>query len=358
MIPRLFNACLLRPSDLTPSRDDFEVIGVFNPGAILTKNGVVLLVRVAERPIERRPGYVALPRLDVPSKDMVVDWIREDEVTLRDQRLVRRKKDGLARLTFISHLRVIQSKDGRSVDSVAQGWLQPETSYEEYGVEDPRITPIGENFYITYVAVSRHGAATALASTTDFKTFTRHGIIFYPENKDVVLFPKKIEGEFYALHRPNAATPFTKPEMWIASSPDLVLWGNHQPLLSGSEEWDIGRIGAGTPPIRTEEGWLEIYHGNSRREEDLGIGTYSGGVLLLDLIDPQKILGRSGQIFLPQCDFECEGFVCNVVFPTGIVELDKSVLIYYGAADTSTAVVEFALEDLLNAARGAKARAA
>src|SRR6266446_3897362 len=283
MLPRLFNKCLLRPADLPPSRDDFEVIGVFNPGAILTKNGVVLLVRVAERPKERRPGYLPLPRVDAATRNVVVDWIREDEVTLRDQRLVKRKQDGLARLTFISHLRVISSRDGRSIDSIEGSRFEPSTECEEYGVEDPRITQIGENFYITYVAVSRHGAATALASTTDFKSFTRHGVIFYPENKDVVLFPRKIDGEFYALHRPNAATPFTKPEMWIASSPDLLLWGCHRPFLGGTDASDIGRIGAGTPPIQTPEGWLEIYHGNSRREEDLGIGTYSGGLLLLDL---------------------------------------------------------------------------
>jgi len=357
MIPRLFNACLLRPADLAPSQEDFEVVGVFNPGVALTNSGVCMLVRVAERPKERRPGYLALPRLDSASRNVVVDWVREDEVTPRDQRLVHFKKTGLARLTFISHLRVAYSQDGRKIDSLGAR-LDPTTACEEYGIEDPRITRIGDNFYITYVAVSRHGAATALASTTDFKTFVRHGIIFYPENKDVVLFPRKIDGEFYALHRPNAATAFSKPEMWIAGSPDLLLWGNHQPLLGGSDEWDIGRIGAGTPPIRTEEGWLEIYHGNSRREEDLGIGAYSAGVLLLDLADPTKILGRSGKIMAPEADYECGGFVCDVVFPTGIVELEKTVLVYYGAADTSTAVVEFSLQDLLHAAKASNARRA
>ena len=86
-------------------------------------------------------------------------------------------------------------------------------AFEEYGVEDPRITLIGDTYYITYVAVSRHGVSTALASTRDFKSFSRHGIIFCPENKDVMLFPEMIEGSYYALHRPNGATAFTKPEM-------------------------------------------------------------------------------------------------------------------------------------------------
>src|SRR6266581_2536568 len=119
MIPRLSNACLLRPADLSPSRDDFEVIGVFNPGAIRTKAGVVLLVRVVERPKERRPGCLALPRLDPASKEVVVDWVREDEVAGPDQRVVKHHKHGLTRLTFISHLRVIHSQNGRTIDSIA-----------------------------------------------------------------------------------------------------------------------------------------------------------------------------------------------------------------------------------------------
>src|SRR2546422_3596020 len=148
MIARLFNACLVRPSDLTASRKDFEVVGVFNPGAILTKSGVVLLVRVAERPKECRAGFLPLPRFDVASKAVVVDWMAENEVVARDQRVITRKKDGLARLTFISHLRVLHSRDGRSIDSIEGARFEPETDYEEFGVEDPRITHIGENFYI------------------------------------------------------------------------------------------------------------------------------------------------------------------------------------------------------------------
>jgi predicted GH43/DUF377 family glycosyl hydrolase len=261
--------------------------------------------------------------------------------------VVRKKRDGLVRLTFISHLRVVHSGDGRSIDSLEGARFDPANEYEEFGVEDPRITPLGDTFYITYVAVSRHGAATALASTKDFKSFERHGIIFCPENKDVVLFPEQIGGEYLALHRPNAATPFTKPEMWLASSSDLIHWGKHKPFLGGSEEWDIGRVGAGTPPIRTEHGWLEIYHGNSRRQEDAGIGAYSGGALLLDLEEPSRILGAAGQILLPETDYEREGFVPNVVFPTGVVQQGENVLVYYGAADTCTGLVEFSLAELL-----------
>jgi beta-1,2-mannobiose phosphorylase / 1,2-beta-oligomannan phosphorylase len=344
---RLFNQCLLRPADFKPSRPDLEVIGAFNPGVIATENGIVILVRIAERAVERPPGRTSLPRWDPVSREIIIDWENDTDLAPVDIRVVRRKKDNLVRLTFISHLRVVRSRDGRNIDSIEGAAMHPANQYEEFGVEDPRITRLGDTFYITYVAVSRHGAATALASTKNFQTFERHGIIFCPENKDVVLFPEKIGGKYHALHRPNAATPFTKPEMWLATSTDLVHWGAHEHFLGGSAEWDIGRIGAGTPPLRTEAGWLEIYHGNSRGAEDKGIGTYSGGLLLLNLENPRRILGACGQCLLPQTEYECQGFVPNVVFPTGIVEQGENVLVYYGAADTSTAVVEFSLAELL-----------
>ena len=349
---RLFNKCLLRPSDFKPSQEDLEVIGAFNPGAIATDRGIVLLVRVAEQTAERRLNQTGFPRWDTGTGRVVTDWELNSELNPLDVRVMKRKRDGLVRLTFTSHLRVVFSRDGKSIDALEESSFKPAGEYEEFGVEDPRITRIGSAFYITYVAVSRHGAATALASTNDFKTFQRHGIIFCPENKDVVLFPEKIGDQYYALHRPNAATPFTKPEMWLASSPDLIRWGKHQLFLGGTQIWDIGRVGAGTPPIRTSKGWLEIYHGNSRREEDAGIGTYSAGGLLLDSCDPGQILRAAGQLFVPETDYERNGFVPNVVFPTGIVDRGETVLVYYGAADTCCAVVEFSLQEIIGLLSG------
>jgi predicted GH43/DUF377 family glycosyl hydrolase len=346
-LPRLFNKCLLRPSDLPPSRPGWEVIGVFNPAAIQTTDGVVLLVRVAERPVERRSGYVALPRWDVHLGHPVIDWTSEEELALVDVRVLRLRRTGLVRLNFISHLGIVRSHDGRSIDSIDAARFEPATEYEEFGVEDPRLSRLGDEYYFTYVAVSRHGVATALASTRDFKNFKRHGIIFPPENKDVVLFPEKIGGRYHALHRPAGLSLFTRPEMWIASSPDLLHWGRNRNFLGGSNTWDVGRVGAGTPPIRTAEGWIEIYHGNSQREGDPDIGVYSASILLLDASDPQRILRSSGSIFVPTTDFEREGYVPCVVFPTGIVERGETALIYYGAADTVTAVVEFSIREML-----------
>jgi beta-1,2-mannobiose phosphorylase / 1,2-beta-oligomannan phosphorylase len=347
LLKRHFERLLLRPADLKPSHDDFEVVGVFNPGAIVAGDEVILLVRVAERPRERRPGFTASPRW-VPGKGPTIDWLPDDSIDALDPRVVRGKADGLVRLTFISHLRVVRCGDGRSVGELSGAPFLPDSEMEEFGVEDPRITAFGDRYYFTYVAVSRHGAATALASTADFRHFTRHGIIFCPENKDVVLFPEKIDGEYIALHRPNAATPFCRPEMWIARSPDLIHWGRHECLHGGGAEWETGRVGAGTPPVRVDSGWLEIYHGNRKPTKAGEVGMYSTGVLLLDGDNPSRILRRTAaSIFEPTADFERKGFVPDVVFPTGIVEEGDSYLVYYGAADSCTAVVGFAKDEIL-----------
>jgi beta-1,2-mannobiose phosphorylase / 1,2-beta-oligomannan phosphorylase len=224
----------------------------------------------------------------------------------------------------------------------------PETEVEEFGVEDPRVTWLNNRFWFTYVAVSRHGAATALASTADFQTFQRHGVIFCPENKDVVLFPDRIGGHYAALHRPNGATQFSRPEMWLARSPDLVHWGQNDFLFGGRQAWESGRIGAGPPPLRTPAGWLEIYHGNARGQRRGDVGIYSAGAMLLDLEQPNRVLKRTPEAFFePTADFERQGFVGDVVFPTGIVETPETLLVYYGAADMCTAVVEFSRAELM-----------
>jgi predicted GH43/DUF377 family glycosyl hydrolase len=257
MIERLATHLMLRPEDVTPSHPDWMVIGVFNPGVIKCGERTIILARVAERPLEKRPGWTAHPRWS-PSDGYVVDWVENEHLRAQDPRVMHHIHTGLVRLTFISHLRVFTSADGRTVDGTTGPTFLPAREMEEFGMEDPRITKIGDRYYITYVAVSRHGPATALASTTDFKTLERHGIIFCPENKDVVLLPERINGAYVALHRPLGDMPFCAPEMWIARSPDLIHWGRHEYLFAGAGEWENGRVGARAPPFETEEGWLEI----------------------------------------------------------------------------------------------------
>ncbi len=348
MLPRLFTKCLLKPADLPPSSDNMEILGVFNPGVVSADGQVVILARVAEGPTELREGYTALPRWTADG--VVIDWVADDDIEVIDPRVVEIKSSGVKRLTFVSHLRAYRSRDGRTIDLEEIGpRFVPETEYEVYGVEDPRITPIGDTFYFTYVAVSPHGACTALASTRDFVAYYRHGIIFPPENKDVLLFPGRVMGDYAALHRPNPSTHFAMPEMWISRSPDLVNWGHHRQFLGSRSGggWDLGRIGGGTPPILFDGGWLEIYHGNDQHPSIPGVGVYSAGLILMDANDASRIVAHSaGPIMVPEEDFEKAGFLAEVVFPTGVVEQPETLLVYYGAADMYTGVTEFRKDDI------------
>lgn len=339
---------LLGPEDLTPTSEAFRVVGAFNPGAVAFGDEVVLLVRVAEQPVGQTPDHYFLPRHD-PGGGYVVDKFPADEIVSEDGRVIRLRATGEARLTSVSHLCVIHCGDGRRVERCGAA-LHPHAQYEEYGMEDPRITKLGDRYYITYVAVSRHGAGTALASTTDFLTFQRHGIIFPPENKDVVLFPEQVGGQYVALHRPVNAMPFTGPEMWIARSPDLIHWGCHEPLYRGRMAWETGRVGAGAPPIRTDRGWLELYHGNLRPTRAGEVGAYCAGAMLLDAENPNRLLQIAPHpVLQPTDQFERVGFVPDVVFPTGIVQSEGRLLIYYGAADQCTGMAELAADQLWQA---------
>lgn len=348
MLDRLYTHCMIRPGDLPPSSESMRVVGTFNPGAAAFGEGVVLLVRVVEQPVQTRVGYVASPRID-PEQGVVIDWLDESEYHCQDPRTLTHKKTGLTRLRFLSYLKVVHSSDGKTANDYAGPVIAPQGPNETYGIEDPRITRIGSTYYITYVAVSPHGVATGLLSTTDFATFRRHGLIFCPENKDVVLFPEKVMGEYVALHRPSGSMKFQPPEVWLARSPDLSHWGTHTCLLGSDGQSMADRLGGGTPPIRTREGWLTIYHQSDKKQHTDAVGVYSGYAMMLDLDNPAKVIARSGgPIIAPTELFEQQGFVDNVVFPTGIVERDDEVLVYYGAADECVGVTAFSREALID----------
>jgi predicted GH43/DUF377 family glycosyl hydrolase len=208
-------------------------------------------------------------------------------------------------------------------------------------MEDPRITKIGERYYISYTAVSEHGAAAALITTEDFNTFDRHGIIFLPENKDITIFPERIRGKYYAFNRPVPKS-FGTPDIWISQSEDLIHWGGHQHFCGVSETgWDNGRIGGGAPPIRTEKGWIKIYHAADSNDR------YCLGAFLLDLEEPTKILAKSRQpIIAPETEYELNGFFGNVVFTCGCLLEADNIRIYYGASDDSICLAQIRLQDL------------
>lgn len=222
--------------------------------------------------------------------------------------------------------------------------FEPFRTYERRGIEDPRITEMDGVFYVMYTACSQYGPCLALATTLDFKTFTRMGIVSEPENKDGVLFPKKIGGRYARLDRPHSALG----HIWLSYSEDLRMWGDSQVVMTGiGGTWDCDRIGASAPPIETPEGWLEIYHGVKLTS---GGPVYRLGVALLDLEDPSKVLKRSAiPILSPREYYERIGDVGNVVFSCGAIANGPGgkLMVYYGAGDTCICVGTTTIDDLI-----------
>ncbi len=300
MTDQLFSRCDKNP---IITCDDLPVraSSVYNPGAVEVGDDVVLLLRV-----EDRKGF--------------------------------------------SNIHVARSADGVSnwhIDAeplLAYGL--PNMRYETLGCEDARVTWIDEDgwYYITYVAYSSMGPAAGLARTQDFKTGERVGLVFAPNTQDVVMFPEKIGGLSHVLHRPALGDI---EHIWSACSPDLIHWGMPHVVIPerGGPWWDGLKVGAAAPPLRTDRGWLLVYHGVKALA---GVLSYRVGLALLDLDEPHKVLKRTSEwVFGPQAHYEQEGIVPNIVFPSGTIRRDNEVWMYYGAADSSVCLARARLGDLM-----------
>jgi predicted GH43/DUF377 family glycosyl hydrolase len=251
-----------------------------------------------------------------------------------------------------SHLTVARSHNGIDdwlVDPVPTLSPDPDRYPEElWGIEDPRITYVPElgKYVVAYTAFTRDGPGVALATTVDFKTFERFGLVMQPDNKDAALLPRRIDGNFALVHRPaNVAGG----HIWMSFSPDLLAWGNHKLMLVARRGawWDANKIGLSPPLIETDRGWLMIYHGVRRTAAG---ALYRLGLALFDLEDPSLcILRGDSWIFGPETDYEIVGDVGYVTFPCGyVVQQDRdTVFIYYGAADTSIGLATTTISEML-----------
>ncbi len=336
---------LISPADVKPSVEGYQVVGSFNPGATLYKNEIILLLRVAENCVQesgkiRVPIYKFENGSGVPG---IKEFAKNDPaLALKDTRGV--VYCGKDYLSSASHIRLARSADGIDFTVDESPFIFPCSSEEKYGVEDARVVFIDGRYYINYTIVSGDGWCTMLSVTDDFKTHKRLGIIFHPQNKDVSIFPEKVNGKYIALHRPNN-DGFGKPSIWYAESPDLIHWGNHKcvarPRLNAYES---KKIGGGSSPIRTDEGWLCIYHGKG--DDDC----YSLFALLLDLREPWRVLKRSElPVLVPDKTYETEGFFPGVVFTNGIVRKGNDIYMYYGAADESACLAVSTVDKILSA---------
>lgn len=260
--------------------------------------------------------------------------------------------------TGLSRLCVARSPDGYTgwVIENDRGMIPDRDSYaEHWGIEDPRITlcpnQVGEPEYlITYTGYSQGGPLVCLASTKDFTTYERRGVLMPPEDKDAAIFPCQFDGRWALLHRPVPREASMGAHVWISFSPDFVHWGEMQMLIDAPRGgwWDAGKIGLGPPPLATDDGWLTCYHGVKVTAAG---AIYRLGLALLDRDDPTKLLLRSSEwVFGPTEPYEQNGDVPNVVFPCGwVVEPDgDTIRMYYGAADTSIGVAVGSVRALLN----------
>ena len=290
---------------LTAADWPYPANSVFNPGATLLPDGTTLLLcRVEDR---RGQSHLCAAR----SANGVDNWQIDREPTL---------------LPDPKHV--------------------PE---ELWGIEDPRITYVGElkKYAIVYTAYSRAGPGVALALTEDFHRFERYGMIMSPEDKDAALLPHRVGGYWALIHRPVTGSG---AHIWMSFSPDLRNWGGHKLVLPARRGawWDANHVGLSPPLIETARGWLMLYHGVRRT----GAGClYRVGAALLDLESPDQCLRRGDSwIFGPEAPYEREGDVGYVTFPCGYTlgADGDTINLYYGAADTSIALATGSVRQLLD----------
>jgi Predicted glycosylase len=350
-IARRFEANpLLYPRDVKPSMDGLVVECLLNPGAFTYQDKTYLLLRVAERPEQSEDTVSALVvDADAPSGLRILSCKKGDPDLIYDEADPRGFiYKGEAYLTTLSHQRLAVSVDGVRFQVDERPTLLGEGPLETFGIEDCRVTQIGETYYLTYTAVSGDGFGVGLITTNDWQYYQRHGLIIPPNNKDCTLFSETIGGKYYALHRPSLPTGGLGGNyIWIAESPDTLHWGHHQCLVrTRPGKWDSARIGCGAAPIRTAEGWLEIYHGANEANR------YCLGALLLDLNDPTIVLARSAEpIMEPLTDYETNGFFGNVVFANGTIEHDDEIIVYYGASDLVVCGATLSISEILRSLR-------
>lgn len=278
----------------------------------------------------------------------------------------------------VIHLGLATSKDGIHFERVSNKPVLSPTpeSFDSGCVEDPRIVKFGDLFYVTYayrpfppgqywlkksydhgwplkeapVGLQYNQTNTGLAISKDLKTFKKLGRITKHalDDRDVILFPEKINGKYVMLHRPvewvGESYGTDVPSIWLAYSDDLMSWTDDVLLAKPEFTWELKKMGGSTPPLKTKHGWLVIYHGVSKED-----GQYRVGAMLLDLHDPTKIISRlKHYIMEPEFPYETDGYYTGCVFPTGNVIVDDTLYVYYGGADRYVCVATCKLDELLN----------
>lgn len=293
--------------------------------------------RYTENPVIKRNPVEGVARIFnsavVPYEGAFIGVFRGEQVNGIPYIYLGRSENGID-WTFDKEKIRFQNEDGEE--------FEPVYAY------DPRLVKIEDVYYIIWCG-DFYGASIGLAKTTDFKTFTRLENPFIPFNRNAVLFPRKVNGNFVMMSRPSDSghTPFG--DIFLSESPDMVYWGKHRHVMGkGNEWWDSVKIGGGSAPIETSEGWLLFFHGVTGTCNGL---VYSIGGAILDRDQPSIVKYRCENFLLtPQEWYEERGFVGNVCFPCATLQ-DAStgrIAIYYGAADTYVAMAFTKVDEVVD----------
>ncbi len=372
--PKPFEIKLIAsPKDYTPLREDFKVVGAFNPGvtSVKTDKGLetILYVRVAETPTKRITGKVLLPFFDIKNKErspLVLDY---DVMDIKDLKEIYKKdvipKNGPSRLRHISLPRMVILDENRNIiERRQEPAIYPSWEYDRFGLEDVRITHFEDGrYFVTYATPHREfGVNSHILSTRNVrnpKSLERVTSDNTPRpeirGKDAAIFPEKVPSpstteiikkgkpEYGSFIRPNDFSDLSIPGVWVSYSPDLVHWGqNHR--LTVSQNGEV--TGTGSPPVKRPYGWLEAYHETTRENGKI---KYVTKLMVLDLKEPWKILTLSSLFseredcreLLPE-----EGYMPNVEFTTGIIVDDGRTDFHKGICDEWSTLASYYTEDV------------
>jgi len=337
------------------------VLGAFNPALTRLPTGnLLLMVRIAEalsQPVE--DDHVRAIRWT--HDGYVVDPHRLDRVDLTDPRFFSIRgstylQTGLTSLSWL--LPVELTPDGRAVVAVHYDRaIEPRAAYQDYGIEDPRISLIEGRYYMTACCCSAERHGTALYTSDDGIDWTLHGLVLDHQNKDMLLFEGLVGGKFWALTRPLGELYFAYPEtadyaggpaIQFASSPDALHWKpcDRPGLRARRGSNSAMKVGGGTPPILTDAGWLMLYHGVEPRAK---VGVYRTFWALLDRDDPSRLLRIEDGTALIEANAELTQAIADrlylptpVVFTTGIVAADETYIVASGEADLACRITHIA----------------
>ncbi|MBL7100782.1 MAG: glycosidase [Nanoarchaeota archaeon] len=305
----------------------------------------------------KRRGIVLEPKADIGAIFNCGAIEYEDSIYLLPRVIKKgytKKKSG-GYDNYISEIWLAKSSDGKKFMLSDTPLIKPDKPYDLYGCEDPRVTKLYDEYFITYTALLgpafSGGNRMGLASTKDFSQTQKHGITGPDLNdKDVVIFPEEVKGKIGVLHRvePNIQIMYFDDIEQLKKNHDKKFWEKYMSeidkyiVLDRKYDWELSKVGAGPPPIKTREGWLLIYHGVDKKG-------YKAAAALLDLDNPQKVIARSPKpILKPKKRYERIGDVNKVVFPEGAVVKEEELLVYYGAADKRCALATCKLDDLID----------